>query len=116
MPEAAKLFHTTPDRLHLYPVLGNVRLDAIREREIQRVKLHLEGNGAKTVACVLSVLATLLRTAERWDIIDKAPRIEGPRWGNAPRVNQRQVRPTCESTRRLRFCRAEFQSGSDPSI
>jgi integrase len=66
-------------RLHLYPVLGGARLDHIREPEIQRLKLSLSGLRSKTQACVLSVLATILRTAERWEEIVKAPHIDLPR-------------------------------------
>lgn len=67
-------------RLHLYPVLGSCRLDGIRAWDIQRLKLHLQGKAPKTQACVLSVLATLLSTAEEWGEIVKAPRIELPKW------------------------------------
>src|SRR5216684_2655341 len=67
-------------RLHLYPLLGGLRLDQIADRDLQRLKFHLQVYSNKTSACVLSVMSTLLRTAERWDIIPKAPRIEGPRW------------------------------------
>jgi integrase len=66
-------------RLHLYPVLGGAPLDHIREPEIQRLKLSLSGLRSKTQACVLSVLATILRTAERWEEIVKAPHIALPR-------------------------------------
>lgn len=67
-------------RLHLYPTLGATRLDDLGDTDVQRLKLRLEGKSAKTVACVLSVLATLLKTAERWDVIRKAPRLELPKW------------------------------------
>ena len=66
-------------RLHLYPVLGAVRIDAIQEPEIQRVKLHLEGKSAKTRVGILSQLASMLKTAERWGEIDRAPHIDLPR-------------------------------------
>lgn len=67
-------------RLHLYPMLGSLRLDAIGEAEIQRLKFGLSDLQDKTKACVLSVLATLLRTAERWNEIAKAPHIDVGRW------------------------------------
>lgn len=67
-------------RLHLYPVLGPSKLDAIHEPAIQRVKLHLEKMSGKTRACILSTLANILGTAERWGEIDKAPTIEVKRW------------------------------------
>lgn len=65
-------------RLHLYPPIGTVKLDAIGELQLQRVKLHVAGKSEKTRACVLSVLAEVLRTAERWVVITKAPVIELP--------------------------------------
>jgi integrase len=65
-------------RLHLYPALGAVRLDAIGELQVQKVKLRLEGKADKTRACVLSLLAEMLGAAERWEEIARAPRIELP--------------------------------------
>lgn len=67
-------------RLHLYPVLGAVRVSHVDEPGVQRVKLEMSRLQAKTQACVLSTLSTILRTAERWGVIDKAPRVEVPRW------------------------------------
>jgi len=66
-------------RKHLYPVLGGLRLNEIGEPEIQKLKLHLAGNADKTRACILALLATILRTAERWEEIVKAPRIDQPK-------------------------------------
>jgi integrase len=71
-------------KLHLVPVLGRLRLDQIAEIDVQRLKLHLEGMAEKTRACVLSQLATMLRTAERWEEIIKAPHIALPRIPVAP--------------------------------
>lgn len=65
-------------RLHLVPILGRLKLTEIGELQVQRLKLHLDGMAPKTKACVLSQLATLLRTAERWEEIVKAPHIELP--------------------------------------
>lgn len=67
-------------RLHLYPVLGTTRLDAIRDHEIQRLKFALKDLAPKTRACILSVLATLLKTAGKWGRIDKVPVIDAPKW------------------------------------
>lgn len=67
-------------RLHLYPAIGKVRIDAIREMEIQRVKLRSAGKADKTMACILSVLDEVLKAAERWEEIAKAPKIDKPRW------------------------------------
>jgi len=71
-------------KLHLVPVLGRLRLDQIGEVDVQRLKLHLAGMSEKTRACVLSQLATMLRTAERWEEIIKAPHIALPRIPVAP--------------------------------
>src|SRR6202171_5427414 len=67
-------------RLHLVPVLDSVRLDAIGELQVQRVKLELAKRelADKTRACVLSLLAEILNAAERWELIARAPRIELP--------------------------------------
>jgi hypothetical protein len=62
-----------------FPVLGKLPLNQIGKLEIQRVKKHLQEAAPKTVACVLSQLATMLRTAEEWEVIVKAPKIELPR-------------------------------------
>jgi integrase len=66
-------------RLHLYPVLGGLRLSEIQDVQVARLRLHMEGRAPKTKACVLSLLATILRTAARWNEIAKAPHIELPR-------------------------------------
>jgi len=65
-------------RLHLYPSLGRLRLNEIGDLQIQRLKRHLDGKSAKTKACVLAQLETILKTAERWDEITKAPHIDLP--------------------------------------
>jgi integrase len=69
----------TINRLHLVPVLGQEKLDSIGEVAVQRLKLHLVKKEPKTIACVLSQLATMLRTAARWGVIAVAPDIELPR-------------------------------------
>lgn len=65
-------------RLHLYPAIGPVRLDAIGALQVQKVKLQVAGKADKTRACVLSLLANMLGAAERWDEIDRAPHVELP--------------------------------------
>lgn len=69
-------------RLHLVPVLGTVKLDAIGVLEVQRVKVALatKRSADKTRACVLSLLAELLRTAVEWEVIDRAPKIDLPKY------------------------------------
>lgn len=71
-------------RLHIYPVLGSRRLDEIQEPQIQKLKLALASMGAKSRSCVLSTLANLLNTAEDWKEIDRAPKIQLPRFENPP--------------------------------
>lgn len=69
-------------RLYLEPTLGSMRLTEIGPLAIQRLKLRLDGKAPKTKACVLSQLATMLKTAEAWEEIVKAPKIEVPRWAS----------------------------------
>jgi integrase len=66
-------------RLHLLPVLGQASIDAIGDAEVQKVKLALAGKAAKTQACVLAQLGTMLKSAERWNLIARAPHIDLPR-------------------------------------
>lgn len=67
------------NRLHILPVLGAVRVDAIGDAEVQRLKLALGTKAAKTQGCILAQLSTILTTASRWNLIVKAPHIELPR-------------------------------------
>jgi integrase len=60
-------------RVHLDPVLGPRRLDAIGTEEVQRLKTQLAGKTPKTVNNVLTVLNTLLRIAVEWSVIDRMP-------------------------------------------
>ena len=60
-------------RVHLVPVLGAKRLDAISNEEAQRLKASLQPRAAKTVNNVLTVLNTLLKTAVEWEVIDQTP-------------------------------------------
>ena len=60
-------------RVHLVPVLGSRRLDAIGNEDIQRLKTHLGDRTAKTLNNILSVLSTLLRIAVEWKVIDRMP-------------------------------------------
>src|SRR6185295_2763577 len=60
-------------RVHLDPVLGTRRLDAIGNEEVQRLKVHMTGKTPKTVNNVLTVLNTLLRVAVEWSVIDRMP-------------------------------------------
>ena len=58
-------------RLHLTPLLGTKRLDAITNEDVQRLKHALDA--PKTVNNVLTVLSTLLKTAVEWDVIERMP-------------------------------------------
>ena len=60
-------------RVHLVPMLGAKRPDAINNEEVQRLKASLQPRAAKTVNNVLTVLNTLLKTAVEWEVIDQTP-------------------------------------------
>jgi integrase len=58
---------------HLYPNLGDKRLDAIEDEDVQLLKAALVHRTAKTVNNVLHVLSKLLRVAIKWKVIDRMP-------------------------------------------
>src|SRR6267378_4933483 len=60
-------------RVHLVPVLGSMKLDAIGNEDIQRLKAHLGAKNPKTVNNIVSTLNTLLRIAVDWKVIDRMP-------------------------------------------
>jgi integrase len=60
-------------RMHLIPTLGDHKLDAITNGQVQRLKLHLHDKASKTVNNVLTVLNVLLKSAVEWQIIDRLP-------------------------------------------
>jgi integrase len=59
--------------VHLVPLLGAKRLDAIGNETIQRLKHELRDRAPKTVNNVLTVLNVLLKKAVEWDVIDRMP-------------------------------------------
>jgi integrase len=59
--------------VHLVPLLGTKRLDAIASEDIQRLKNHLRDRAPKTVNNVLTVLNMLLKKAVEWDAIERMP-------------------------------------------
>jgi integrase len=59
--------------LHLVPHLGDKRLDAISEEDVQTLKAKLSARKAKTINNVLHVLSGMLRTATKWKVIDRMP-------------------------------------------
>ena len=60
-------------RVHLVPILGRKRLDAIATEDVQRLKARLTHRAPKTVNNVLTVLNTMLKSAVEWDVLDKMP-------------------------------------------
>lgn len=58
-------------RVHLQPMLGHKRLDAVSTEDVQRLKAQLKGKASKTVNNILTVLNTLLRKAVEWGVIDR---------------------------------------------
>jgi hypothetical protein len=60
-------------RVHLSPLLGPKRLDAITNEVVQGVKHALQKRAPKTVNNVLTVLNKLLKTAVEWDAIERMP-------------------------------------------
>ncbi len=60
-------------RNHLYPVLGDTRLDRLGDEDVQRLKARLTGRHRKTVNNVLGILGHTLKTAAKWKVIDRVP-------------------------------------------
>jgi len=59
--------------IHLVPLLGTKRLDAITTEDVQRLKTQLKDRAPKTVNNVLTVLNVLLKKAVEWGVIDRMP-------------------------------------------
>src|SRR5437773_2358368 len=59
--------------VHLVPLLGAKRLDAITNESVQRLKQELRQKSAKTVNNVLTVLNVLLKKAVEWDVVNRMP-------------------------------------------
>src|SRR5207253_4578565 len=57
--------------VHLVPLLGTKRLDAITNEDVQRLKNHLRDRAPKTVNNVLTVLSVLLKKAVEWEAVDQ---------------------------------------------
>ena len=60
-------------RVHLVPLLGPKKLDAITNEVVQGVKHALRERAPKTVNNVLTVLNKILKTAVEWDVLDRMP-------------------------------------------
>ena len=59
--------------VHLIPLLGDKRLDAIQAEDVQRLKSALGERSPKTVNNILTTLSVMLRTAVEWDLIERVP-------------------------------------------
>lgn len=57
----------------LVPLLGDRRLDEIRQEDIQRIKSSMGHLHPRTVNLTLGALSSLLRAAEEWGVIDLVP-------------------------------------------
>lgn len=60
-------------RVHLVPLLGDVRLDAITSARVQWLKGQLQERAPKTVNNILTVLSTVLKRAVEWGVIERMP-------------------------------------------
>jgi integrase len=59
--------------VHLVPLLGDRKLDAITTEQVQQLKSRLKDRSPKTVNNVLTTLNVLLKKAVEWDAIDRMP-------------------------------------------
>jgi len=59
--------------VHLIPLLGDKRLDAILTEDVQHLKSALGHRSPKTANNVLTVLGVMLRTAVEWGSIERVP-------------------------------------------
>jgi len=59
--------------VHLVPILGTKKLDAITTESVQQLKHVLRERTPKTVNNVLSVLNVMLKKAVEWAVIDQMP-------------------------------------------
>jgi integrase len=60
-------------RVHLIPLLGPKKLDAITSEDVQHVKRALHDRAPKTVNNVLTVLSVLFKKAVEWQVIGRMP-------------------------------------------
>jgi len=60
-------------KVHLLPLLGARKLDAITTEQVQHLKHSLRHRSPKTVNNVLTTLNVVLKTAVEWDVIDRMP-------------------------------------------
>jgi integrase len=60
-------------RVHLAPLLGQKKLDAIKSEDVQQLKGRLSTKAAKTVNNIVTVLNVMLKKAVEWEVIDRMP-------------------------------------------
>ena len=60
-------------RVHLVPVFGKTKLDAITDEDVQRLKSHLARKAPKTVNNILATLNRMLAIAVEWGVIESLP-------------------------------------------
>ena len=60
-------------RIHLVPLLGTRRLDAISNEDVQNVKNHVHDRAPTTVNTILTTLSVMLKVAVEWDVIGSMP-------------------------------------------
>ena len=58
---------------HLIPALGDKKLDAITNSDVQQLKHALRDLAPKTVNNILTVLSVLLKKAVEWDVVERLP-------------------------------------------
>jgi integrase len=60
-------------RVHLLPLLGSRKLDAITTERVQQLKAALTARAPKTVNNVLTTLSMVLKKAVEWAVIERLP-------------------------------------------
>src|SRR4030095_14576339 len=61
--------------VHLIPALGDRRLDAITNEDVQRLKHELREKSVKTVNNILTVFNTLMKKAVEWGVSERVPAV-----------------------------------------
>jgi integrase len=59
--------------VHLLPMFGRLRLDAITIEDVQRLKLARAHLSPKTINNILSVMNSILKVAQQWGVIETIP-------------------------------------------
>jgi integrase len=63
----------THQRVHILPMFGKMRLDELRNEDVQRFKATFAAKSPKTANNVLSTLSMMLKIAIEWGVIDTMP-------------------------------------------